>query len=77
VAKYKGEQDNKSNKDKLGNAFKALLVNIDKEDLKHLYTYFTLIKNFLIILSIIKLALTIIAFLNTLIKDLSFLSLLH
>jgi hypothetical protein len=30
IAKVKGEL--KSNKDKLGNAFKALLVNIDNKD---------------------------------------------
>jgi hypothetical protein len=46
-------------------------------DAKYLYIYFTLIKNFLNILGIIKLALTIIAIFNTRIKDFSLLSFLY
>jgi hypothetical protein len=61
----------------LSNAFKALLIDINKEDAKHLYIYFTLIKNFFTILSIVKLALIIIAILNIVIKEFSLLSLLY
>jgi hypothetical protein len=72
VARIKGEPDDKTSKDKLGNEFKALLADAinDKHD-RVVTGYFTTIKSLLILLAILT------STINTLIDNLTFYSLLY
>jgi hypothetical protein len=72
VARIKGEPDNKTSKDKLGDEFEALLADaINNKHDRVMTGYFTTIKSLLISPAIL------ISTINALIDDLTFYSLLY
>jgi len=52
MAEIEGENEDDTSKDELGNAFIALLIDINGEVLEHSESYFTLVENLFIALTI-------------------------